>query len=183
VQFDSHVLWGWKLNAVVRDKLHHVYLSLGSNISPELNLPKALDALQSLLDIKATSTAWESPPYGGEGPNFINSIVQVVTNKEINEFRTRVLRPIEAQLGRVRGEDPNSPRPIDLDILIFDDNIIDPSIWYRPYLAIPLAELIPELENPLTGESLADIAKQLMNESLTFPRPEVQNLKLSIPDT
>jgi 2-amino-4-hydroxy-6-hydroxymethyldihydropteridine diphosphokinase len=164
------------LNAAENNELHEVYLSLGSNISPEDNLRKAYDALKSHLLIKSVSTAWESPPFGGYGPNFINAIVVAMTAMEMNELKTRVIRPIEAQLGRIRGLDANAPRPIDLDIVIFADRVVDPNIWDHPYLTVPLAELIPEFQNPLSGESLADIAKKFKKVSYIVPRPEVQKL-------
>ncbi|MFU8773994.1 MAG: 2-amino-4-hydroxy-6-hydroxymethyldihydropteridine diphosphokinase [Anaerolineales bacterium] len=170
------------MNAATNQEFYQVYISLGSNISPEENLPKAYAAVQSHLKIIATSTAWESPPFGGSGPNFINSIILVKTNLQINELKNKILRPIETQLGRVRGQDPNLPRPIDLDILIFDDQVVDPNIWVHPFLAVPLAELIPEFRHPQSGETLAEISQKFKCQSSIVPRPEVQERRL-IPAT
>jgi 2-amino-4-hydroxy-6-hydroxymethyldihydropteridine diphosphokinase len=165
--------WVWKLNALELNDLHQVYLGLGSNISPTRNLPKAFNLLRSRLKVQAVSTAWESPPFEGCGPNFINAVALIHTNLEMLELKKGVLRPIETELGRVRGQDPDSPRPIDLDILLYDDLVVDPYIWERPYLAIPLAQLIPDYTQPDSGESLSNIAHNLSVNAKIFSRQDI----------
>ncbi len=85
------------------------------------------------------------------------------------------LREVEAELGRVRGEDKYAPRTIDLDLLGLADTrapssrLSDPEIAERAHLAIPLAELLPEFEYAGTGETLASIAERL-NATSTLER-------------
>lgn len=164
MQSASHNPWGWKLKEV-ESKLHLVYIGLGSNISPEDNIPKALDLLGQYVDVQDLSSIWESPPVGSRGPNFLNGVALIHTDLGEDELRDQILRKIETQLGRIRTQDPNAPRTIDLDILIFDDKIIDDHIWERAYIALPLSELIRTLTNPQTGETLDQIACKLARET------------------
>ncbi len=71
-----------------------------------------------------------------------------------------MLRPIEAALGRVRGRDKCAARTIDLDVALYGDEVIDvpaPDMRERPFLAVPLLELAPDLRLPDTGERLAGL--------------------------
>jgi len=126
-----------------------------------MNFKLALEKLRDQVQIEAISKIWETPPVGTSGPNFLNAVAKIRTSLEINLLRNHVLRPIESQLGRVRTSDPNSPRPIDLDILIFDKRVIDNEIWSQAHIAVPLAEFVPDLYNPETGETLLEIAEHL----------------------
>lgn len=90
-------------------KLHSVYLSLGSNVEPEANLPKAIELLSQYGRVQAVSDAWESLAVGSSGPNFLNASVHLLTDIEPSELKSRVARPIETALGRVRTEDKNAP--------------------------------------------------------------------------
>ena len=138
-----------------------VYLGLGSNISPELNLPRALELLREDVELVKTSSIWETPPVGSTGPNFLNAAALIKTGLSEEALRSQVLKKIEAQLGRIRTPDQNAPRTIDLDILIFDGKIRDDQIWERAYLALPLSELNPGLTHPRSGESIQKVAQRL----------------------
>ena len=161
------------MNAVVNRDSHRVYLGLGSNISPEINLIKAIFLLKTRLQVAAVSTAWESPPFGSQGPNFINAVALIQTELTRAELKRRILRPIEDQLGRVRTADQNAPRTIDLDILIYDEYVVDSKIFDHPYLALPLAEIIPEYKQPGSDKTLVDIAQTLSINSQIIPREDV----------
>lgn len=161
------------MNAAKFRDLNQVFISLGSNISPEKNLPKAVKLLNNQLRVVTTSSAWESPPFSGKGPNYINAVAHVYSDLTFLELKRQVLRTIEAELGRVRSPDPDSPREIDLDIVIFNDNVLDANIWDRPYLAVPLAQLIPDYTQPVTCKTLAEIAESFLNCTPIFPREDV----------
>jgi len=96
-------------------------------------------------------------------PLFLNGVVKVRTGLDALTLKLDVLRGIESVLGRVRTADAHAARTIDLDILLYDSAIIeepklripDPDIRERPFLAIPLLELAPDLVLPDTGERLA----------------------------
>ena len=142
-----------------------VYLGLGSNISPEINLPRALELLREDVELAEISSIWETPPVGSAGPNFLNAVALIKTGLSEEALRSQVLKKIEAQLGRIRTPDQNAPRTIDLDILIFNGKIRDDQIWERAYLALPLSELIPGLIHPHSGEAIQEAAQRLSQSS------------------
>jgi 2-amino-4-hydroxy-6-hydroxymethyldihydropteridine diphosphokinase len=132
---------------------HQVCLLLGSNIHPEYNLPLAMALLRQELAILRVSSVWESAPVGGEGQNFLNAAVLAVSHRDALLLKQRVLLPLEARLGRKRTADKNSPRPIDLDIIFFDRQLLDASLWEYAFRAKPVSEILPadlsELDQPL----------------------------------
>lgn len=156
-------------------EVHHVYLGLGSNISPEKNIPKAIKLLKEAVQVTAVSKVWETLAVGTEGPNFLNAAIAIQTELSPEQLKKGVARKIEDQLGRVRTEDKNAPRPIDLDILIYDHKLFDPQIWTQVHLAVPLAELIPSYIHPETGETLVQTAQQLSLEIPINERSDVLN--------
>ena len=153
---------------------HSAILILGSNINPEENIKRAFRELASRFTIEKTSNVIESIAEGGLGPNFLNAAVKIRTNLSLEELKFNQLRCIEDELGRIRTMDKNAPRTIDIDILIFDDQVIDPNIWQRIYLAIPLMEIEPQMVNRETGEDLSEIVKQLEERSDWKARPDIK---------
>jgi 2-amino-4-hydroxy-6-hydroxymethyldihydropteridine diphosphokinase len=161
------------LSAKNRNKGYRVYLGLGSNISPEVNLPCAVAMLQQFVHFESLSTIWETPPVGTNGPDFLNAVALIQTKLPAKELKNLVLRQIETQLGRVRSADPNAPRTIDLDILIYNGQVLDDEIWHQAHLAVPLAELIPEHAHPESGELLLEIAARLAEMTPLKSREDV----------
>jgi 2-amino-4-hydroxy-6-hydroxymethyldihydropteridine diphosphokinase len=157
-----------------RKRLRRAVLGLGSNIEPYCNLPRAVELLERQVKLVAMSRAWETPAVGQPGaPDFINAALLVRTSLSPLELKSRVIRPIEAELGRVRTEDKNAPRPIDIDLLFYDGEVLDPEIWRQAYLAVPVAELFPTLIDPETGDTLAQVAVHLARQTRFEPRPTV----------
>lgn len=140
--------------------LHRVYLSLGSNIEAEQNLPKAIDLLREAGKIVSVSSVWESESVGFDGPNFLNACILFLTNLQSAELKEKIIRPIEAKLGRVRGEEKNAPRPIDIDILLFDNQPLNTDFWNYAFVIVPLAELIPDFVHPVSGGKLSQAVEQ-----------------------
>lgn len=140
---------------------HIAYIGLGSNIEPESNLPLAVKALQQQVEVLCVSSAWRAPALGTTGPDFLNAAAKIRTRLPAEELKARVLRPIEAGLKRVRSANKNAPRTIDLDILIFDDAILDAHIWDFAHLAVPLAECAPEITAPGSGTTIQEAAQDL----------------------
>lgn len=139
--------------------VHLAFLGLGSNIDPEINLPKAVAQLRQCVSVEIVSSAWETPPVGTTGPNYLNAAVQVTTALHPQDLKEHILCEIEAHMGRIRTQDKNAPRPIDLDILIYDGRLLDPALWEQAHLAVPVAELLPGYQHPDTGQTLQDIAQ------------------------
>jgi 2-amino-4-hydroxy-6-hydroxymethyldihydropteridine diphosphokinase len=151
---------------------HQVCLLLGSNIQPEKNLALGMDLLRQKVKIIRSSSVWESPSVGSSGPDFLNVAVMVITQLEAVELKENVLRPLEGQLGRVRSEDKNSPRPIDVDIILFDRRLVDPNLFLYAHRAVPVAELLPDFPSP-QGRTLAEIASELAKNTPIRLKPKI----------
>ena len=153
--------------------MHQVYLSLGSNIQPAMNLPKAINLLQEYGEIRKVSNAWESKAVGSAGPNFLNACVLFMTPLLPPELKEQVIRPIEARLDRIRTADKFAPRTIDIDMLIFDDQSCNDKFWKQAFVVVPLAEIYPEFQNPLTQESIVETATTLRQSIWMEIRSEI----------
>jgi 2-amino-4-hydroxy-6-hydroxymethyldihydropteridine diphosphokinase len=143
--------------------MHTAILLFGSNIHPEENLRCALDELCACCTLQRVSSTWETLPIGSPGaPNFLNLAAEMCTDLDAQAMKTQLLRPLESRMGRVRTADKNAPRTLDIDIIVFDGQVLDEALWQRSFIALPVAELLPDLPNPNTGECLADFAKRLL---------------------
>ena len=157
------------------------FIALGSNLDPERHLPAALRLLAERVCLVAISTFYASPALDRpEQPDFYNGAVEIDTDLPPCELKYAVLREIEAALGRRRGADKYAAREIDLDLIWYDNLVVnepelvlpDPEIAARPFLAVPLAELAPDLVpgktvpadlRPLLGFT-ARLRKELLDE-------------------
>ncbi len=111
-----------------------VILSVGSNIDPLANIKKAAEILSGLNCLISVSRFQKTSPEGDpEQPDFLNGAFYVKTSLDQGQLRDK-LKEIEAQLGRVRTSNKNSPRTIDLDIVVFNGKIIDPD--YDQYIFV-----------------------------------------------
>ncbi len=155
---------------------HYIYLELGSNINPEHNLPIAIDILRQLVRVEKISAVWETPAIGSAGPNFFNLAVRIRSSLSPDVLKQLVLRKIEAYLGRKRTSDKNAPRTIDIDIVIVDGKVVDDHLWHFAHLAIPLAELIPDL---VWDENQGETLKQV-SERLSMREPDCRRTNLVI---
>jgi 2-amino-4-hydroxy-6-hydroxymethyldihydropteridine diphosphokinase len=142
-----------------------VCLLLGSNIEPEKNLALALAELHRSVQVAMVSNAWETPAVGSEGPNFLNAAVLIHSASDPHALKTQVLRPLEQRLGRKRTEDKFAPRPIDIDIVYWGGAAMELELWRHAHMAVPTAELLPNLRSPETGERLESAARRLMSST------------------
>ncbi len=163
----------WKLNASEMSDLHQAYLSLGSNINAENNLPKAIASLREVGKIEAISSVWETESIGFDGPNFLNACVLFLTHLQPVELKEKIIRPIEAKLGRVRSAEKNAPRAIDIDIVMFDKYPLNTDFWDYAFVIVPLAELLPDFAHPIKHEKLSRIAEQIKGQVWIEPRPDI----------
>lgn len=154
--------------------MHSAYILLGSNIRPVENVEAAIGLLGKCCQLQKFSRVWETEAYGNlTAPNFLNLAVLVGTILSVDQLKYELLRPIESQLGRVRTDDKNASRTIDLDVVIYDGEIVDANLWKRAFMAIPLADLLPSLTHPENQNSLAQIAVWLKQETTAIPRPDI----------
>ena len=149
---------------------NRAFVTLGSNIQPERYLPQAVQRLAEVCRLLAVSRVYESRPVGRtDQPDFLNAAVLVETGLGPGEFKAQVLQEIERELGRVRTADKNAPRTLDMDLSLWNDEVLevdgrripDPEIVQRPYIARPLADLAPHYRHPEEDRSLLEIAQGL----------------------
>jgi 2-amino-4-hydroxy-6-hydroxymethyldihydropteridine diphosphokinase len=144
------------------------YLSLGSNLgNREANLKEAITRLASVGQVTAVSSFYETEPVEfALQPWFLNCAVALDTSKTPQQLLAEILR-IEKEMGRRRIE-KKGPRSIDIDILLFDNVIVDtpeltvphPAMHERRFVLEPLAEIAPEARHPVfqrTVEKLRDV--------------------------
>ncbi len=165
-----------------------VIVGLGSNQEPERHLPRAVRMLGERAEILAASSAWATTPVGPPGqPAFVNAAVLLRTLLPPERFKSELLRPIEAALGRVRTADRFAPRPIDLDLVAYGEEIRrseglevpDPDLLRHAHVALPASEVAPKWRHPKTGEPLNAIADRLVASLPPDRRP--QRLALALP--
>ncbi|TBL76806.1 2-amino-4-hydroxy-6-hydroxymethyldihydropteridine diphosphokinase [Obesumbacterium proteus] len=154
-----------------------VYIALGSNLANPLHqVQSALNALAELPQTKliTTSSLYRTPPLGPQDqPDYLNAVVALDTDLSAENLLDHTQK-IELEHGRVRKDERWGPRTLDLDILLFGDEIINTErltvphydMKNRQFMLYPLAEIAPELHFP-TGESLQSVMTQLGAEPLT----------------
>lgn len=152
-------------------KWHKVYLSLGSNMGDKReNLLEAIKRVGELenTEVVKSSTILETEPFGYiEQDNFLNACLEVKTLLTPQEFLSSILK-IELDMGRVR-EIKWGPRVIDIDILFYDNEIIQednlavphPWICEREFVLEPLSEIAPNYVHPLERKTIMMLARKL----------------------
>jgi 2-amino-4-hydroxy-6-hydroxymethyldihydropteridine diphosphokinase len=162
--------------------MHQAYILLGSNVNKERHLPNAIRHLREHGRLLAVSSVYETVAVGRtDQPNFFNAAALLETPLSAETLKWQVLRPIEAKLGRVRTDDPNAPRPIDLDIVLFDEAVFDldgapipdPALLEHAYAALPLIEIAPHYRHPLTGRTLATLTERFAGSPGILRREDV----------
>ena len=155
-----------------------VYLGLGSNLGcRKTNLNQALEHIRSFpqsqpqgvhgtlwLRVTRTSSIYETRPWGyaSQGP-FLNQVLEVETTISASCLLSEI-KAAEESMGRVPSV-RYGPRVIDIDILLYGDEVIDrpelqvphPRLHERPFVLVPLAELAPDLIHPTLGISVGDL--------------------------
>jgi 2-amino-4-hydroxy-6-hydroxymethyldihydropteridine diphosphokinase len=154
---------------------HNVILLIGSNIHPRENIDRVLAIIRGKFHLSRISTIIETEPYRSSGENFLNLAVEITTTLSTEELKS-ILRQIECDLGRIRTEDKYAPRTIDLDITVYDGRPTDEELWSRVFVAIPVAELLPDLIQVESGQSIRNIADQLKSKSWmrVHPAPSLE---------
>jgi 2-amino-4-hydroxy-6-hydroxymethyldihydropteridine diphosphokinase len=147
----------------------NIYLSLGSNQGARwANLKEALWLLGERLDVVDVSSVYETEPVDvGDQSRFLNMICRVGTDIEPRELLSLV-KDIEARMGRDLSLS-NAPRVIDIDIILYGDQVIDTpdltiphkKMAQRAFVLVPLAEIAPRTVDPVTGQRVEDLASDV----------------------
>jgi 2-amino-4-hydroxy-6-hydroxymethyldihydropteridine diphosphokinase len=143
--------------------LTQVYLGLGSNIDPETNLRLAIAELRRHYGELVISNTYQNAAVGFEGEDFLNLVVGFDTNERPLEIQQRI-EAIHTLSGRQRGGARFASRPLDIDLLLYGDLVIDEPPLHLPrsdvldydFVLRPLAEIAPELVHPVTGRTMLD---------------------------
>jgi len=153
-----------------------VYFGLGSNLGDrQYNLDRALDFLPQRLRVEKVSSVYDTEPLGNTNqPRFLNRVCQVSTGLEPLALLT-LIKGIESKMGRLP-HTSNLPRPIDIDILFYGDQVIEnpklviphPRLTERAFVLIPLAEIAPDLVHPVTGKTINELMKSAIDVQSVF---------------
>lgn len=142
------------------------FIALGANIgNREENLCIALRGLTRMARVETVSSLYESDAVGPVQPSFYNAVCIVDTGLEPQSL-LRFLKSLEHELGRRPGGPHRGPRPIDLDILLYDERVLEsdelvvphPRMTERAFVLVPLSEIAPNVRDPITGKTAAELA-------------------------
>ena len=132
--------------------MNTVIVGIGSNIDAEKNVSAAKRMLGEKLNVLGESKFVRTKPIGSrEQQDFLNGSLLVKTRLGRKQLKT-VLKGVEIALGRGVREDRYGPRKMDLDMLVWNGEIIDSDIYKRDFLRRSVIELCPELEEILKEE-------------------------------
>lgn len=148
---------------------HTIYLGLGANLGDrQNNLAQALQLLRQRLEIEQISTCYETTPVGYlDQPDFINIACRTTTELGPLDL-LRFVKRVEQRMGRLASF-RNAPRPIDIDILFYDDLVMrtaeltipHPRMDDRAFVLQPLAEIAPGLRHPVRGQTIAEMLENV----------------------
>lgn len=156
--------------------MNRAVILLGSNIDKEVNLPKAVRILRECCRVTAVSAIYETVPVGLlNQANFFNAAILIKTEWNASQIKEQLLSRIEERLQRVRQMDKNAPRTIDADLVLFNDEVFDyncydgacrhipdPDLLRFAHVAVPVADILPDMPHPETAEPMSAIAARLL---------------------
>ena len=146
----------------------HIYLGIGSNITPEKNIRNCLARLRLEFGQLEISRIYQCAAVGFEGKDFFNLVVGLQTSLDPKSLSDR-LKELEEQLGRHREVAKFADRCIDIDLLLHDLNVGNfdgltlprNEILKYPFVLLPLSELAPTLVHPVVDRTLRDLWQEM----------------------
>jgi 2-amino-4-hydroxy-6-hydroxymethyldihydropteridine diphosphokinase len=139
------------------------YISLGTNVDREHNLKQGLTALNACFGELTLSSLFESEAVGFDGSPFYNMVVGITSELAIAKLAI-ALRDIEYANGRSASSTKFSPRTLDLDLLLYDDLVLQKPVQIprdeinlNAFVLWPLAEVAPDLVHPLLKKSYSQL--------------------------
>ena len=143
-----------------------VFIGLGANAgNREANLRMALRGLTRMARVDAVSSVYETDPVGPEQPAFYNAVCRIETGLEPLPL-LRFLKSLEHEIGRRPGGPKWGPRPVDLDLLLYEERLLEsdeltvphPRLVERAFALVPLAEIAPDAPHAVAGKRAAELA-------------------------
>ena len=161
---------------------HIVYLALGSNLGDRRgNLAAALQRLREKVELHTISSVYETEPVGYlDQPRFLNMVCCGKTELPAQQLLKEV-KSIETIIGR-QPSFRNGPRPIDIDILLYDDVQIEqealtiphPRMHERAFVLVPLAEISPNVIDPVSGRTAQELADAVSHDGVKVLAPNLR---------
>jgi len=125
--------------------MNQAVIGIGSNIQPKANIEKAIKRIAESHRILNESRFVETEPLAGrDQPNYMNGAMLIQTSMGREELKSW-LRELERELGRIRKSDRYDSRTIDLDIVVWDGEIVDEDVYEREFLKTAILEVCPGL--------------------------------------
>lgn len=153
------------------------YLSLGSNLGDRVGFVQQATSLLSgdeKIKIVSTSSFYETEPWNFKTDNWFVNAVLIISTTYYPEELLKVCRRVETQLGRKRDEESGyNDRTIDIDILFYDDKVIDehsngidltiphPHAHERAFVLVPMLEVAPAYVHPILKKTISDIYDEI----------------------
>ena len=161
--------------------MHRAYLSLGSNVDPDVHLRRAIAELRARFGALVVSPVYRSAAVGFEGPDFLNLAVGLDTDLDARALDAW-LHALEDRHGRRRDVPRYASRTLDVDIVLFGDAIVDgPGHLQIPrpelveaFVLQPLADIAPDARDPVSGRTIGEMGR------LQPPGPPLQRVQLDL---
>ncbi len=152
-----------------------VYLSIGSNIDPYPNMRDCKVELHYHFNQTTWSPVYSSPAVGMEGDDFLNAVVKVDTTQSIDKVLS-ICNDIEQKQGRVRTSNKFSSRTLDIDMLLYDNEIIENKKLQLPraeilsaaHVLVPLVDIASEVIHPVEKKTLKHILDEIAENNSEF---------------
>jgi dihydropteroate synthase/2-amino-4-hydroxy-6-hydroxymethyldihydropteridine diphosphokinase len=155
-------------------KSSQIFLSIGTNLGErQENLQRAIDALGEVMAVESISPIYETAPWGKtDQPDFLNACLSGQTDLKPRELLDSC-KEIERRLGRQPGSHWG-PRLIDIDIVIYGDQIVDeeklqlphPQLGQRAFVLAPLADIAPDLVHPQNSQTITDMLQSVDHDTV-----------------
>ena len=138
-----------------------VYLGLGSNVNPRENLKLAVGELRTRFRVNQISPVYQSTALGFDGDDFLNAVAEIETPLKPQQL-CKELDEIHERAGRVKHRGKLVSRTLDIDLLLYDQRVLErprlprPDVLEYAFVLRPLADIAPDLRHPITGRSIRE---------------------------